>query len=270
MEGLADGDEGVGDESASRKERAITPQQQGLKESFPVESDGNTEVLINDFAIRCFRDEGDEVYIAARMAFRAGLASNSLWGSQQAVEKYLKCILLLNRIPGKRVLHDLREVFNLIKRSANVSLDLSPVTADFVGRIDELGRFRYLEVSRVAYGLDIVNLDRAVWELRRYCTLSEAPRLNKLRQGVTAPKYQLVGGYLEKVADDTSDPAHEPLLWNNAFFGKRRRQKISMRTWLKAANAPLYLNPQILSEILKYVYLPKDLISAYRAHKKPD
>jgi HEPN domain-containing protein len=235
-----------------------------------VESHVNTEALIIDFAIRCFRDEGDEVYIAARMAFRAGLAANSLWGSQQTVEKYLKCILLLNRIPGKRVLHDLSKALNLIKTSDKILLDLSPRTMNFIERIDEIGRFRYLEVSRVAYGLDIVNLDRAVWELRRYCTLSEAPRLVKLRQGVIAPKYRLDGGYLEKVMDDTEDPAHEPLLWNNAFLGRRRRRKISMKTWLKATNAPLYLNPQILGEILKYIHLPDYLIDGYRAHKKPD
>src|SRR6267378_2729204 len=146
VEGPADGDEGIGDEAASRKERAITPQQQGQKESSPVESDANTEVLINDFAIRCFRDEGDEGYIAARMAFRAGLAANSLWGSQQTVEKYLKCILLLNRIPAKRVFHDLGKALNLISASDNISLDLSPRTMDFVRRVDELGSFRYLEV----------------------------------------------------------------------------------------------------------------------------
>jgi len=227
------------------------------------------EPLINDFAIRCFRDEGDEVYIAARMAFRAGLGANCLWESQQSLEKYLKCILLLNRIPGKRVLHDLREALNLIKTSNKLLLGLSRRTMDFIDRIDEIGRFRYLEVSRAAFGLDIVNFDRAAWELRRYCTLSEAPRLVKLRQGASAPKYSLVGGYLEKVLDDLENPAREPLLWNNAFFGRRQRHRLRMKTWVKAANAPLYLNPQILDEILKYVYLPKEVITAYRGHPKP-
>ena len=233
-------------------------------------SQANTDGLINDFAVRCFRDEGDEVYIAARMAFRAGLAVNALWGSQQTVEKYLKCILLLHWIPAKRVFHDLREALKLIETSGKLSLGLSGRTMEFVERVDEIGRFRYLEISRVAYGLDIVNLDRAVWELRRYCTLSGGPRLVKLRQGVRAPSYQLVGGYLEKVMGDTRDPAHKPLLWNNAFVGLRHRRKISLKTWVKCANAPLYLNPQILSEILNYIHLPKDLINAYRSHTRPD
>jgi len=203
------------------------------------------------------------------MAFRAGLAANCLWESHQTLEKCLKCILLLNRIPGRRVLHDLREALKLIRGSAKLSLALSPRTTDFIERIDEIGRFRYLEVSRAAFGLDIVNLDRAAWELRRYCTVSETPRLVKLRQGATAPKYRLVGGYLEKVVEDVENPAREPLLWNNAFFGKKQRRRIRMRTWVKAANAPLYLNPQILDEILKYVYLPNKVVNGYRGHTKP-
>jgi len=34
------------------------------------------------------------------MASRAQLVVQYIWASQQAIEKYLKCILLLNRIPA--------------------------------------------------------------------------------------------------------------------------------------------------------------------------
>jgi hypothetical protein len=229
----------------------------------------NSDDLINDFAIRSFRDEGDADYIVGRMAFRAALAMPSLWASLQCLEKYLKCILLLNRIPGARVKHELSVALELIKTSSRVCLDLSAATLKFIEHIDTFGKFRYLEISRVAYGAHIVSLDRATWELRRYCTLSDVPKMMKLRNGVVAPKYQIPGGFLERVMEDARNPAREPLLWNNAFFGKRQRRMVKVRRWLKAANAPLYLNPQILDEILKYVYLPKDLISAYRAHTKP-
>jgi hypothetical protein len=37
---------------------------------------------------------------------------------------------------------------------------------------------------------------------------------------------------------------------------------------MKAENAPLYLYPEILEEILKYVYVPKEIANAYRAHVK--
>ena len=41
------------------------------------------------------------------MAYRAQLAAQFLWASQQAIEKYLKCILFIRRIPAKSVKHDL-------------------------------------------------------------------------------------------------------------------------------------------------------------------
>jgi hypothetical protein len=65
------------------------------------------EILINDFATRSFRDVGDYDYISARMAYRARLYPQFLWSGLQTIEKYLKCILLLNRIPAKGVWHDL-------------------------------------------------------------------------------------------------------------------------------------------------------------------
>src|SRR3954451_19148338 len=65
------------------------------------------ELLLNDFAIRSFRDVGDGDYVSARVTYRAGLTMQYLWASQQAIEKYLKCILLLNRIPALDVKHDL-------------------------------------------------------------------------------------------------------------------------------------------------------------------
>ena len=65
------------------------------------------DVLLYDFAVRSFRDVADGDYIAARLASRAALVTQFLWASQQAVEKYLKCILLMNRVPAKNLQHDL-------------------------------------------------------------------------------------------------------------------------------------------------------------------
>jgi hypothetical protein len=61
--------------------------------------------LINDFAVRSFRDIADGDYIVARLAHRATLIPQFLWSSLQAVEKYLKGILLLNRVPHVKATH---------------------------------------------------------------------------------------------------------------------------------------------------------------------
>jgi HEPN domain-containing protein len=99
--------------------------------------------LLNDFAIRSFRDEGDADYISARMSFRAAI-DTSLWASQQMVEKYLKCILLLNRIPARHVKHDLHKGIDAIHQSGKISLDLTPKTQQFINYIDSYGVYRYL------------------------------------------------------------------------------------------------------------------------------
>ncbi len=46
------------------------------------------------------------------------------------LEKYVKCILLLNRIPGKNVRHDLRKGLDLINASSKMQLHLTPNTQE--------------------------------------------------------------------------------------------------------------------------------------------
>lgn len=153
-----------------------------------------------------------------------------------------------------------------IQRSDKLTLDLTRGTQEYIRFLDEYGPHRYLEVSNVAYGAQLVRLDRAVWELRRYCTLDEPPKQAKLRDGFAAPIVRIQGGALEKIIDDVKNPARKPLLRHNAFFGRRTRKRIGVTRWLKAHNAPLYLNPHILDEVLKYVYIPKELARGYRSH----
>ena len=70
---------------------------------------------VNLFAIRCFRDTGDGDYIAARLAMRARLYPQYLAAAEQAVEKYLKCILMLNRCDTKRLGHRLADAFDDVR-----------------------------------------------------------------------------------------------------------------------------------------------------------
>jgi hypothetical protein len=62
---------------------------------------------LNDFAIRSFRNVADADYISARLAYRAQLPIQFLWASQQALEKYLKFILFLERIKVEKLGHEL-------------------------------------------------------------------------------------------------------------------------------------------------------------------
>lgn len=225
-----------------------------------------TEQLVNDFAIRSFRDIADGDYIAARFACRSQLVVQYLWASQQAIEKYLKCILLLHRIPATNVKHDLSKGLAAIDNSGVLSLGLVEPSEEFITYLDRIGQYRYMEVSTSALGVDLVRLDRVVWELRRFCTLAPEPRQVALVSGVFAPKLRLPCGQLEKIIDNPKHPARKALLWQNGFFGKRQRKTVKLEDWTIFNNSPLSLNPQILEEVLKYVFLPSELVKAYRNH----
>lgn len=233
-----------------------------------------TEALLNDFAIRCFRDIADGDYIAARMACRAALLPQFLWASQQALEKYLKCILLLNRIPARHVRHDLGAALRALAGTGKVALDLTVPTTEFIEYLDRCGRFRYLEVSHWGEGRAIVSLDRAVWELRRFCALSPAPRAFRLTEGIPAAKIAIEDGFLERIIGDRKNPARAALVWQNGFFGLRTRNRVRVGGWARGVNAPLALYPELLAEVAKFVFIPKEvgdyyLKAGHRPLRKP-
>lgn len=75
----------------------------------------NHEPYINDFANRSFRDFADQDYIMARIAYRKEFDQQFLWCSLQAIEKYLKAILIYNRVSTKGVSHNLVKALSRVK-----------------------------------------------------------------------------------------------------------------------------------------------------------
>jgi HEPN domain-containing protein len=237
--------------------------------------------FLNDFAIRCFRDTADGDYIAARMAYRAQLMPQFLWACLQAIEKYLKCILLLNRIKSDQATHDLTACLQKIEASAKFKMHLSDFTHKFIVYLDRYGRFRYFEVPYYVMGQEIWLLDQAVWEIRRYCTVldystptADGGQVSRLErelkriarsESVSPQKFVLSdGGKLENIIRDKKHRAREALIWNNGYFGNRIRKKLVMHATMHSANSPLSLHPEMLDEVTKYVYVPKDVKREYR------
>lgn len=221
------------------------------------------DALLNNFAIRSFRNIADGDYITARLAYRGRMLSQFLWSGQQAVEKYLKCILLLNRIKAKKVRHDLSLGLRKIENSGKLQLRLSDVTRDFITYLDTYGKYRYFESPYYTKGAELVYLDKTVWELRRYCTKFN-PKLIEQSEKDAPQKFSLPGGHLEKIIADPTQPGRAALIWHNLFFGKKTRKAVRPTTFFQAENPPLTLHPHILEELLKYVYLPPEVIQAYK------
>jgi len=239
------------------------------------------ERYVNSFATQSFRDQADRDYIAARLACRFELMPQFLWASHQAVEKYLKAILLYNRIKATKVGHNLTKAMNLTKKLP-FQIELSSRSRSFLDHLSEYGEFRYIDVPYHVEGFVLVDLDLLVWELRRYCQVldvfgkvlppAEQAQLDiakeRLLKSSSEPKhkFRLSGGILETMLDEKSHPSRSALLWNNLVYGVRTRSSVRAKQHLHAQNPLLYIYPEMLDELLKYVFIPDRLADGYRAH----
>ena len=233
---------------------------------------------LNSFATRCFRDTADADYIAARLCYRSALISQFHWLALQAMEKYLKAILLINRIPARNVRHDLSKAIALCQKLP-FDLELFPDTRKFIAHIDEFGSDRYLTQSYCIYGLKLLELDKAVWDLRRYCRVVNfdqelpdgssknmlEPYLAMIKAAETNPlNAGLVGGHLESILERKDHPSRGALIWQNAFFYSRPRKTVKVPRWSSGVNSPLSMYPEILKEVEKYVFVPPGIFGSLR------
>lgn len=234
--------------------------------------------FLNNFAVRSFRDVADQDYISARLSYRAGLISQFQWSSLQAIEKYIKAILLINKIEEKDINHSLSKGLEYIKKLP-FPVELSKSSINFINHLEEFARFRYLEVPYYTYGPKLVELDKTVWEMRRYCTAINYEithngkkiafldlELKRIKQSndLSPHNFRILGGLLETILSKPKHPARPALIWQNAFFTNKPRKIVKIHSHYSAVNPPLSLHPDMLDVVNKYVYLPKEVIRAYR------
>ncbi|MFP5390732.1 MAG: hypothetical protein ACLGI6_04185 [Gammaproteobacteria bacterium] len=187
---------------------------------------------INDFARRAFRDIADMDYIAARLAIRASLFPQFLWSSLQAFEKYFKYILLVNRIPSKKLGHDITAAITKVREHVGYVEDMRADQLDVFKQIAEYGQDRYLIGSYAVDGVLLPQLDQAIWDARRYCQIILPPHgspaedeavslktLESIKRSREAPqKFKIHGGLLEEIISAKHHPSHSGLCWQNIFL----------------------------------------------------
>lgn len=236
---------------------------------------------LNDFATRSFRDTADHDYIMARAAYRAELDAQFLWSGLQAIEKYIKAILLYNRIPQptkpkERLGHSLSRGMKALD-ALPFRINLSDTSHEIIRHLDEFGRFRYLDMPYFIWDNELLKLDKAVWEIRPYCQVVNYQRtidgeqvdmlpyeLAEIEQRLKSRKPMLdLGGEIEKVLSNKKHPARSALVWKNLFFNCHNRKRIKWRDRMHSVNSPLFLHPEMLEEVLKYVWLPGEVKQAY-------
>jgi len=230
---------------------------------------------IIDFANRSFRDVADQDYIAARASYRLELDQQFLWSSLQAIEKYFKAILLYNGISSKGINHNLAEALKRVEKIEDINFHLPEDVIDFVNYINTYGPNRYLEFPSHLSMDALIELDKTVWHIRRYCYFLRATlksydgtlvfllpyELQKIHHEYyleNPHKYKISGGFLEK-ATSNKKICHKALVWNNFYFGKKKRIYIkNFNSRTSSVNPTLTLHPESFEELDGLVYFSSE------------
>lgn len=216
-----------------------------------------------------FRDAADEDYLVARIAARHSLHFQFCWSSQQALEKYLKAILLLNNEPIKGS-HKLTDFIN---KACDISGDLLPYIIcppnshptstnalfahkpfepvyEYIQRVEQYGdpNNRYRTFSIRVDGYDLNKLDQMVFLLRRV-----AFPLDMIVSGlgVTARSYlseyrdvQLHPemSFQKSIHKNGKDEIEESFRWRNfTFFEEQAIEGGTFFSGASAVNSEIFL-----------------------------
>ena len=238
--------------------------------------------FINTFASRSFRDLADQDYVSARIAYRKEFDQQFRWCSLQAIEKYLKAILLYNRISSKGLRHNLNEALKRVKGIKDLEFSVPSDVEKFIDYISVYGPDRYLGHPTHLKDSALLTLDKSVWCIRRHCFFmrqvvktdsGERHLFEANKQKAMNPyfeehpnKYRIVGGYLEEVLDKKL-PAYYDLVWKNFFFGQVKKHKIKNFKFRMSSQNPIHaLHAEIFDTLDSLVDFPKQVRRYIRAN----
>ena len=238
-------------------------------------------LLINDFAQRSFRDVADQDYISARMNYKAQLREPFLWSSLQAFEKYIKAILLFNKVSSKGISHDLNKGLERVENIKDISFTIPDDVKEFINYINDYGTNRYLEYHSYLRDNALLKLDRSIWHIRSYCFYmrgelkrkngkkykllpSNIQKVSDAHDSKQWYKYKIRGGLLEDILNKNK-AAYSALVWHNFYYGKRRKIIIKNHTnHMSSVNPTLTMHPEAFIELDKLVTFSREVREYYK------
>ncbi|MDK9779668.1 MULTISPECIES: hypothetical protein [unclassified Vibrio] len=214
---------------------------------------------LDRYAFHVFRDMADKDYIAARLCYQSRLMPQFLWQGLQAVEKYIKCIYFLQRVPSKKLSHNIvKGLDKILYEFPDVLPNMTEDSYEFTKLLHSFGKYRYLEKGYNAHSEYLIYLDRLVAELRCYCTREIPEDHSQFRY------FHIEGGELENILANQDDKAFEALTWQNGFFGVEQRNQVALQKFMIAERPALVHEPELLTEIQKLIHLPKEVVEVYK------
>jgi HEPN domain-containing protein len=232
---------------------------------------------------RSFRDVADRDYLSARLLYKHKLFQASVWYSLQAVEKYLKSILLFSYKSTKKYKHKLPDLWQAIEKLPRLKAEIPSDCIEFLEYLTTQGANRYLDYPLFFQGYELFKLDRCIWHVRRYCQdFCLLPGVDDLHPGefenmlAAIPReataqavktFRIPYGYLESLLADMGNPLRAALVWKNAYYGKYKKHNIRFAP-TASLERPVYMTrPELLSYVEEVADIPQETLNELRKYR---
>lgn len=227
----------------------------------------------NNFIFRSFRDLADCDYIAARSTHRLKLYDQFSWSALQAIEKYLKSIILFYDGDTRNLGHDLIKSLDRVETIKEINWDFDANIRKFLEYLTIYGSDRYFSFPRFTEGNELILLDYSIWNIRRYCEdfywLKALGRYDSHVKWIQSKKCEEVankfrlygGGYLEKVLENKKlSNLREVLVYKNLYYGKYKKRSIKIQVNITSSNPSHFNFPELYSWLISRVKMPPGII----------
>lgn len=190
------------------------------------------------FIFRTFVDNADREYVAARLLAEHRLDIQFLWSAMHAIEKYLKSILLFNDVSTVENSHNINSIYKKVLLHSYYQFHLKDEVIEFITDLEERGNNRYFNESTEIRRHDLFYLDKAVWEIRRYC-LMPSDKMSDVYKSYLIKDYdihvcykfnqirrkEVFNTYIDELLLKDDYKKRVSLVYQNAFFTKKARKK---------------------------------------------
>jgi len=238
----------------------------------------------NEFIYSSFRDVADCDYINARVLHRLKLFDQFSWAALQAIEKYLKTIILIYNGNTKDIKHDLIKGLNRVESITDINWDFDDDIRKFLEYLTIYGGDRYFTFPWGTKGNELFILDYSVWKIRRYCKDLYWMKIYQAQKGILLYDYYIKliqskkciekankfnldpRGYLERVLKTKRfRKQREQLVYKNAYYGSYKKHKIKFQITITGATPRHFAFPEIYAWVKTRVTLSKKVREFFEA-----
>lgn len=215
----------------------------------------NQKAIIYNVA-KHFLDLADEDYLSARLLYKNWFHEQFIILGQQAIEKYLKSILLYNLISIKEKWHNLWKLFEDVNLKLNVNIeDYKEIESKILYFFEWAENIKYRVDWSYVNHESLIYLDKFLFFYRKYCQSKYRFRYDNIFQW----KLEKI---INKCKDNEFRFKYSILSWNNEYWGiNKKKHRLNKKYSFKN---PVFWWEDEINFLKEYIKIPKILEDSFK------